>query len=203
MALLPTIRNGGATSPRFARRKAAIGRSPHADCGLPDPKSRIFPRQRQIGDRGAVYLPSDSSPNGAFANGGVERLGAPRPLRHGDRTTTSRYEIAVQAGNGDIEALSPAPPLVEPAVPLGWGSWDAAAYAGWAASQAAHGEALAAAGAALRQFVNGLVPALKAAAGGFTASTALLAAAESGQGEAWLRAALQHDETVVRGRTET
>jgi hypothetical protein len=47
------------------------------------------------------------------------------------------------------------------------------------------------------------VPAPKAAAGKFAAGAILLAAAEHGPAQPRLRAALQHGETVVRGRTET
>src|ERR1700761_8822013 len=109
MTLLLTIRNvealdnGEATSLRLARHGAVIGRSPHADWSLPDPKNHVSSRHCEISYRAGVYLLSDRSTNGTYVNGDAERLSAPHPLRDGDVIMIGRYQIAVQAGAAEGE----------------------------------------------------------------------------------------------------
>jgi type VI secretion system FHA domain protein len=127
MTLLLTIRNvdalenGEATTLKLARHGAVIGRSPHADWSLPDPKNHISSRHCEISYRDGAYLLSDRSTNGTYVNGSSARLTTPHPLSSGDVIAVGRYEIAVQAESEPDRARQAAP---EPLRSEGWGTWD-------------------------------------------------------------------------------
>lgn len=113
---------------------ALIGRSPHADWHLPDPRHHISSRHCEISYRDGAYLLTDLSTNGTFVNDSAERLTAPHVLRDGDRIAIGDYRIAVslpvQASAGtQIEMPAPGP------AGSPWGSWDPpsppAAPSGW------------------------------------------------------------------------
>nr|WP_315382635.1 type VI secretion system-associated FHA domain protein TagH [uncultured Sphingomonas sp.] len=113
---------------------ALIGRSPHADWHLPDPRHHISSRHCEIGYRDGAYLLTDLSTNGTFLNDSAERLTAPHVLRDGDRIAIGDYRIAVslpaEQGAGTQVAMAAAGPAGSP-----WGSWDppspSAAPSGW------------------------------------------------------------------------
>ncbi|MET3711974.1 type VI secretion system protein ImpI/type VI secretion system protein [Sphingomonas trueperi] len=102
---------------------ALIGRSPHADWHLPDPRHHISSRHCEIGYRDGAYLLTDLSTNGTFVNDSAERLTAPHVLRDGDRIAIGDYRIVVslpaEASAGTQVAAVAAAPAESP-----WGSWD-------------------------------------------------------------------------------
>lgn len=113
--------NGVPTRLRLDRHGAVIGRSPHADWCLPDPRHYISSTHCEIDYRDGAYLLVDKSTNGTFINGGGERLSAPRALKSGDMVAIGHYEIAIQVeGEGQAGAAAPAK-----GAGADWGGWDA------------------------------------------------------------------------------
>ncbi|MET3726120.1 type VI secretion system-associated FHA domain protein TagH [Sphingomonas trueperi] len=132
MTLTLTLQPGTAHAPdkpaplRLDGHGALIGRSPHADWHLPDPRHHISSRHCEIGYRDGTYLLTDLSTNGTFVNDSPERLTAPHALRDGDRIAIGDYRITVwlpaDAGAGTQVAAAAAAPAESP-----WGSWAPAA----------------------------------------------------------------------------
>lgn len=140
MTLTLTLQPGPSQAPdqpaplRLDGHGALIGRSPHADWHLPDPRHHISSRHCEISYRDGAYLLTDLSTNGTFVNESAERLTAPHALRDGDRIAIGDYRIAVSlpvdAGAGTQVAMAAPGPAESP-----WGSWDPpaapAAPSGW------------------------------------------------------------------------
>ncbi|GAA0749833.1 type VI secretion system-associated FHA domain protein TagH [Sphingomonas sp. ABOLD] len=140
MTLTLTLQPGTAQDPaqpaplRLDGHGALIGRSPHADWHLPDPRHHISSRHCEVSYRDGAYLLTDLSTNGTFVNDSAERLTAPHVLRDGDRIAIGDYRIAVslpaEASAGTHVAAAAAAPAESP-----WGSWDPpappAAPSGW------------------------------------------------------------------------
>lgn len=112
------------------RHGAVIGRSPHADWSLPDPKNYISSTHCEIDYRDGAYLLIDKSTNGTFINGSTERLARPHPLVTQDEIAIGHYRIVA-----DVSGV-PAPPRSAEADGPGW-RWDQSAATGPAAAPAA------------------------------------------------------------------
>lgn len=140
MTLILTIQNSEAQAAeqvaelRLEGHGALIGRSPHADWYLPDPRHHISSRHCEISFRDGAYLLIDRSTNGTFVNGAAERLAAPHPLRDGDRLAIGSYEIVVRNAAADAAGtlVAASPPAA--AAKSAWADWDTpapAAPSGW------------------------------------------------------------------------
>jgi type VI secretion system protein len=118
------------------RHGARIGRSPHADWSLPDPRNYISSTHCEVDYRDGRYLLTDRSTNGTFLNGSSERMSAPHPLAHGDVLQIGHYEVEVIA-SGEAGLWTPPAdaPAAAPASPPDWNGWgtpaEASAPAGW------------------------------------------------------------------------
>lgn len=126
MTLILTIKNvaqldnGEPTRLVLDRHGAVIGRSPHADWSLPDPKSYISSTHCEIDFRGGAYLLIDKSTNGTFVNGSTERLAAPHPLTTQDEITIGHYRVVAE-----VSGVAAPASTVNKAQSEGWG-WDPA-----------------------------------------------------------------------------
>lgn len=110
------LENGERTRLVLDRHGAVIGRSPHADWSLPDPRSYISSTHCEIDFRDGAYVLVDKSTNGTFVNGGQARLAAPHAIADGDVILIGHYEITAELqGEGVARAPAPAP---------AWGGWD-------------------------------------------------------------------------------
>ncbi|WP_156678367.1 type VI secretion system-associated FHA domain protein [Sphingomonas profundi] len=110
MPLTLAVRSGGAAPVpplRLDGRGAVIGRSPDADCSLPDPTSQISSRHCQIAHRDGVYMLVDTSTNGTFVNG--RRLEGPHRLVGGETIGIGAYQIGVALEAGVPGGPAPGP----------------------------------------------------------------------------------------------
>ncbi len=111
------------------RHGAVIGRSPHADWSLPDPKTYISSTHCEIDYREGGYVLTDKSTNGTFVNGSATPLSGPHVLAEGDEVAIGHYQIRVVAGG--------APRVVPKAATdsKGWAGWtDSAPAAAFSAA---------------------------------------------------------------------
>lgn len=99
-----TLDNGQPGRLDLDRHGAMIGRSPHADWSLPDPRSLISSRHCEISYRDGQYLLSDHSTNGTFLNGAAEGLQTVHPLADGDRFTVGHYTILASGARAAVAA---------------------------------------------------------------------------------------------------
>jgi type VI secretion system FHA domain protein len=139
--------NGEPTRLTLDKHGAIIGRSPHADWSLPDPKTYISSTHCEIDFRDGAYWLFDKSTNGTIVNGAAERMSAPHQLQDGDEIGIGHYRIQARlAGAGAAQAApkgdvggwggweAPAAPYSAPAAASGWDAPrpnPAAAGAGW------------------------------------------------------------------------
>jgi type VI secretion system protein len=102
-----------------------IGRSPHVDWSLPDPRNYISSTHAEIDWRGGdQYLLIDKSTNGTFLNGATQRLTEPYALRDGDLLGIGHYRVRVSlGGSGAGRAASPPPARGSDDT---WGDWTSA-----------------------------------------------------------------------------
>jgi type VI secretion system protein len=114
--------NGEAARLVLDRHGARIGRSPHADWSLPDPRNYVSSTHCEIDYRDGCYVLVDRSTNGTFLNGATERLAAPHTLTGGDLLQIGHYEVEVSLDGGGVAPAEPAPAAVAPAPP-GWNAW--------------------------------------------------------------------------------
>lgn len=117
--------NGVPTRLKLDRHGAVIGRSPHADWCLPDPRHYISSTHCEIDYRDGAYLLVDKSTNGTFINGGGERPSAPYALKSGDVVAIGHYEIAIQVEGEAAGAAAAAATGARSADAGHWGGWDA------------------------------------------------------------------------------
>lgn len=118
---IDTLPNGENTRLVLQRHGAVIGRSPHADWSLPDPRNYISSTHCEVEFRDEAYWVVDRSTNGLFINGAKERPSAPHRIRDGDELTIGHYRVVAQLADA---APRPAPP---PPPARGWDGWDAPA----------------------------------------------------------------------------
>lgn len=110
--------NGESTQLRLDRHGAIIGRSPHSDWSLPDPKNYISSTHCEIDYRDGAYVLIDKSTNGTFVNDAPERLPAPHVLADGDVIVIGHYRVVARTAEG-ARAPAPAAPATG-----GWSGWD-------------------------------------------------------------------------------
>jgi type VI secretion system FHA domain protein len=122
---LDKLDNGESTRLVLDRHGAVIGRSPHADWSLPDPRNYISSTHCEVEFRDGDYWLVDRSTNGLFVNGAKERLAAPHRLVSGDELAIGHYRVSTRVDSA-VAAKAAAPPP-EPAG--GWNGWDAPAPA--------------------------------------------------------------------------
>ena len=113
------LENGVSTRLKLDRHGAVIGRSPHADWSLPDPRSYISSTHCEIDYRDGAYVLVDKSTNGTFLNGRPERLTRAHTLCDGDVFLIGHYEVKVML-SGQV-----AKPAGSNPEPRNWGGWDA------------------------------------------------------------------------------
>ncbi len=121
--------NGEPTQMRLDKHGAIIGRSPHSDWSLPDPKSYISSTHCEIDYRDGGYLLVDKSTNGTFVNGSSQRLAEPYSLKDGDVITIGHYRVAV-SGTGAAASTAAAAggsgtAAAAASAGEGWGGWGA------------------------------------------------------------------------------
>ena len=128
------LENGESTRLTLDRHGAIIGRSPHADWSLPDPKSYVSSTHCEIDYREGAYWLFDKSTNGTIVNGAAQRMAGPHELQDGDEITIGHYRIQASLAGGSGAKAAPAK-----AQGSGWGDWDAAPAAPYSAPAAAGG----------------------------------------------------------------
>ncbi|GGI68110.1 phosphopeptide-binding protein [Polymorphobacter multimanifer] len=82
----------------------SIGRAPHADWTLPDPRNFISSMHADIEFSDGQYVLIDRSTNGTFINGDNNRPTAPYTLRDGDLLRVGSYDVRVSLGGGGFAA---------------------------------------------------------------------------------------------------
>ena len=120
--------NGEPTVLKLDRHGAVIGRSPHSDWSLPDPKNYISSTHCEIDFRDGAYVLIDKSTNGTLVNGATQRMSGEHRIENGDLIIIGHYRIRAATKGGPVGAQAPA----APAGPAwsGWGTpGDAAATA--------------------------------------------------------------------------
>jgi type VI secretion system protein len=118
---LDQLDNGEPTQLRLDRHGAVIGRSPHADWSLPDPKNYISSTHCEIDFRDGAYLLIDKSTNGTSINDAPQRLAGVHPIQDGDVIVIGHYRVLARiAAAGAPVAAAPAPTASKG----GWGGWD-------------------------------------------------------------------------------
>jgi type VI secretion system protein len=121
------LENGEAARLKLDRHGARIGRSPHMDWSLPDPRSYISSTHCEVEYRDGGYVLLDRSTNGTFVNGATARLPGPHRIADGDVILVGHYEIVARLeGEAAAAAGGGAGMRVEPA----WGGWDSHVPAG-------------------------------------------------------------------------
>jgi type VI secretion system protein len=124
MTLILTIKaldrldNGEAARLKLDRHGARIGRSPHMDWCLPDPRSYISSAHCEIQYRDGGYMLVDRSTNGTFVNRSSSRLATPHQIVDGDVILIGHYEIEARLEEGRGSSVE------EPASVGAWGGWD-------------------------------------------------------------------------------
>lgn len=109
--------NGVATRLRLDRHGAVIGRSPHVDWSLPDPRNYISSVHCEIEYRDGGYTLVDKSTNGTFLNGAPERMQGPHRIDNGDVILVGHYSILAA-----VEGAPSAEPASQEPVWTGWDS---------------------------------------------------------------------------------
>lgn len=109
--------NGVPTRLTLDRHGAVIGRSPHVDWSLPDPRHYISSTHCEIDYRNGAYTLIDKSTNGTFVNGEQDRLRGPHQIADGDVILIGHYQIGAMLEGAAAGAGAPvaAPPV--------WGGW--------------------------------------------------------------------------------
>ena len=81
----------------FGPRGGTVGRGPHNDWVLPDPKRFVSGRHAAVHREPDGYYITDTSANGVYINGSPRSLGrgGSALLRDGDRLVLGEYEISV------------------------------------------------------------------------------------------------------------
>jgi type VI secretion system FHA domain protein len=116
---LDRLENGEAARLKLDRHGARIGRSPHMDWCLPDPRSYISSVHCEIEYRDGGYVLVDKSTNGTFVNRSATRLAAPHRIADGDVILIGHYEIEARLDRGADQGADDAE-----AEPAAWGGWD-------------------------------------------------------------------------------
>lgn len=125
MTLLLTINgldkldNGEAARLKLDRHGARIGRSPHMDWSLPDPRSYISSTHCEIEYRDGGYVLLDKSTNGTYVNRSTERLPGPHRIADGDVILIGHYEILARLEGAAAQSAGAAQQA-----PAAWGGWD-------------------------------------------------------------------------------
>ena len=125
-----TLDNGEPTQLKLDRHGAVIGRSPHSDWSLPDPKNYISSTHCEIDFRDGAYVLIDRSTNGTYLNNANERMAGPHNLADKDVIQIGQYRIIASTSGAQPRAEPPPPPAGSP-----WGSWEAPAPSASAASR--------------------------------------------------------------------
>lgn len=114
---LDRLDNGEAARLKLDRHGARIGRSPHMDWCLPDPRSYISSAHCEVEYRDGAYVLIDRSTNGTFVNRSTSRLTAPHQIADGDVILIGHYEIEarLERGGDAVDRPTPAP---------AWSGWD-------------------------------------------------------------------------------
>jgi type VI secretion system protein len=116
---LDRLDNGEAARLKLDRHGARIGRSPHMDWCLPDPRSYISSAHCEIHYRDGAYVLVDRSTNGTFVNRSASRLTAPHQIADGDVILIGHYEIEARLEQGrGLGAEEPVPAAAA------WSGWD-------------------------------------------------------------------------------
>jgi type VI secretion system protein len=113
---LDRLDNGEATQLTLDRHGARIGRSPHMDWCLPDPRSYISSSHCEIEYHDGGYMLVDRSTNGTFVNRSTARLTAPHRIGDGDLILIGHYEIEARLDQAVANDVAPEP--------LAWSGWD-------------------------------------------------------------------------------
>ncbi len=117
---LEKLDNGEPTLLKLDRHGAVIGRSPHSDWSLPDPKNYVSSTHCEIDYRDGAYILIDKSTNGTSINESKERLAGPHTLQDGDLIVIGHYRIRATTKGGASAASQPS----IPAPKGGWAGWD-------------------------------------------------------------------------------
>lgn len=91
-----SLSDGGPMTFRSVEKPFEIGRDPHREWTLPDPRLFISGRHCEIVFDGQEYLLNDVSRNGTFVNGSRQRVKNPYRLQSGDQLAIGDYVIAVR-----------------------------------------------------------------------------------------------------------
>ena len=113
--------NGVATRLRLDRHGAVIGRSPHVDWSLPDPRNHVSSVHCEIEYRDGAYTLFDKSTNGTYLNGSAERMQGPHEIGDGDILLVGHYSITAAVEGRAREKTGPTEPV--------WIGWDSHAGA--------------------------------------------------------------------------
>jgi type VI secretion system protein len=111
------LENGESTRLVLDRHGAVVGRSPHSDWSLPDPRNHISSTHCEIDYRDNAYVLIDKSTNGTFVNGGGARMVGPHVLTHGDEINIGPYRLEVSLAGGTPRSAA------KPAASGAWGDW--------------------------------------------------------------------------------
>jgi type VI secretion system FHA domain protein len=112
--------NGEPAQLKLDRHGAIIGRSPHSDWSLPDPRNYVSSTHCEIDYRDGGYVLVDKSTNGTFINDAPERMAGPHAIQDGDVIVIGQYRIVARMSDG-ARSAAPAP---AGAAKAGWGGWD-------------------------------------------------------------------------------
>jgi type VI secretion system FHA domain protein len=99
------------------RHGAQIGRAPHVEWTLPDPKTYISSIHCEIVYRDGGYWLHDKSTNGTLLNGATQRMTGPHALQDGDEFAIGHYRVRAQLGGA---GAVPAEARVGKGWPPGW-----------------------------------------------------------------------------------
>ncbi len=117
------LENGESNRLILDRHGATIGRSPHADWSLPDPKSFISSTHCEVKYREGAYTLYDRSTNGTFMNGSSSRLSDGYQLGDGDEIGIGHYRIKAHLQGATLAPRRmEAPSAAAPA--SSWGGWE-------------------------------------------------------------------------------
>lgn len=86
------------------RHGAMIGRSPHADWSLPDPRNLVSSRHCEISYRDGQYLLIDHSTNGTYLNDATAPLRGAHVLANGDRFRLGHYAVTVKQSDATAKS---------------------------------------------------------------------------------------------------